>query len=835
MTLPIINLQSVPQTPRDETKRDKHVKTHLTPSYSFGLGFLPSFQFNSPRNINLLSTLSPQRFFQVSNNLNRALGKKEGDKNVFNSQTPSKNVNKFLDSISSLNDKENEDSLISNDSGLFSMNDQINSSFETPKKDFFTPKKVLNVKRTKLSITESPSSSIASKIETIASPPRSIRSSITQDNDDDWSLTLDDVLLSSYSKYKAFKNNNQSSILKDVSQNKIIARMVYNKAKILKTPKQISARLFKLTKDLEIPTLEQEIDELIQTPLEELISSAYSINTTDIDKELDSIFNKDFHNPFSITDFQITYQSHDNSKTFEFVKLGSVVSTHELKSQAELIQEGVFNSTNTIHSLVLDKFDNNLMVIYKVNHGLDLNMKGVNNFTTLDSVISNSNPFDLDKGDINAFLRILVDNSNGLINWTCNTRIFKNDHMILECNDPVFGFLNKAVNKVEITIPFLKNFWRGFLSMLMNGNGALMEEIKIIQIIHSSTEGQLCFINRFQKPGKSHEKPELKGKADFQIIRSDNLFGNDLRTVLEKAESVTTDEAEKSDDIDDNETVLANSSPIKLSPKRNFHIDLSPGKLLSFAETGPSTAPIFNSKAISQAQYREQLGINGRQFQSSPDVISPFNSSQFDMSNRTTTPSSSIMTSTPGRQFLYPMNSTNQFPEQPMQFQNQVMVNVGNGFVPLNSLLLQVQQRYAQQQQLQQQQQQFQQQQLQQAQIVQMQRMTLMQQQQQQQQFQTMPLTYTGVPILTPLGYIPNPINSAPASQTTFNFNGKKTKDPKPIKFGPMLEYDPSKDHRVKIKEKKVTKPGVSVLHIPRESPVYIYKPPKRKSSSNSA
>lgn len=71
------------------------IKNSITPSYSFGLGFLPSFQFCSPRNVNLMNSLSPLRFFQVSNNLNKVIYKREDkreDKNVFHSgsNTPSR-------------------------------------------------------------------------------------------------------------------------------------------------------------------------------------------------------------------------------------------------------------------------------------------------------------------------------------------------------------------------------------------------------------------------------------------------------------------------------------------------------------------------------------------------------------------------------------------------------------------------------------------------------------------------------------------------------------------------------------------------------------------------
>lgn len=97
-----------------------------------------------------------------------------------------------------------------------------------------------------------------------------------------------------------------------------------------------------------------------------------------------------------------------------------------------------------------------------------------------------------------------------------------------------------------------------------------------------------------------------------------------------------------------------------------------------------------------------------------------------------------------------------------------------------------------------------------------------------------------------PVNQLQPPV-SAPASQTSFLMNnnqkrGSNKENNRPIKFGPMLEYDPSKDTataaasaEARAKSKKNSKPGVSILNIPRDTPVYIYKPPKRKASSNSS
>ncbi|EGV63225.1 hypothetical protein CANTEDRAFT_135056 [Yamadazyma tenuis ATCC 10573] len=164
----------------------------------------------------------------------------------------------------------------------------------------------------------------------------------------------------------------------------------------------------------------------------------------------------------------------------------------------------------------------------------------------------------------------------------------------------------------------------------------------------------------------------------------------------------------------------------------------------------------------------------------------------------------------------------------------QLMVNVGSGYVPFGSLSQELQERYmgVQKQFELQQQQQIQQ--------------ALLQQIQMNNLAGTNLQPHQGIAMNT--GNIPL---SAPASQTSFadpaskSYNTGQKKHSKPIKFGPMLEYDPSKDNAAaaaaaeaasaalaKAKARGESRPGVSVLNIPRDTPVYIYKPPKRKGPS---
>lgn len=922
MTNPSINVtQAPPQTPRAfDNKREginsnvsSIMKANLTPSYSFGLGFLPSFQFNSPRNLNLLNSLSPQRFFQVSNNLNKVVNKQATERNIF-TNTPSRfdnnTPNKFLSSLSSMTSaspkkNETEDSTTEE---MFSVNEDsqnvtnltVYDDQATPKRtrtrsisesEFLTPNKLF-LKKRRISVTESPNTTMASKIETIASPPKSLRSSsITSlskfDDDKSWSPELDDILLSSYLKYKAFKKNNQSSILKNVSQNKVISRMVYNKTKILKTTKQIASRLFKLTKDQKdftSPSLNDEIDELIQTPLEALISGSTNYSKSDtinsaeinaqIDKELDLIFTPDFESNISnfkinINDCELSYKA--NSYKHDFIRLKDVNNKAELKSSHILTKELNLYSSK-LHQSLLSRFESNSVPIFQIKNTLNLKMQGNQDFSSLDSIISNINPLDYNNGDISSYVQISINNlgfNRTTVNWNCNSRIFKNGSLIFESDDTVFGILNNDTNNIDATVPFLKNFFKGFLSLLINGNDPnLANEIKVVQIISDQMEPELCLIHEFN----SLDQP---GSSNFQLIKSADLFGDDLRAILEENEE-RTDHIDDTDsnatsnedsspvkaveeEDDDNATVIADSSPIRGSdsPKRQFRIDLTSARNFPFTHNGPATAPIFNSSLVtSQTQQSFQnpqlanhslstsnlnnfSSYGSDKLSSTPEVISPFNSFHYDTmatksySFSANTPASSIVTSTPAKSSdnLNSINSMN-MPMNPsvmMQFnqgnqQPQLMVNLGTGYVPFNSLPPALQEKY-----------------------IDVQKQFQIQQQQQQQQQQRMMYYQQSMNSQIPMGQMMNQgrvlqnipmnqyhtLNSAPASQTTFAFNQKKNKEnPKSIKFGPMLAYNPSKSKdQPKMKEKKTNEPMMGVIHMPNIQ-LSNYRPPKRKSSN---
>ena len=936
-------------------------KTNLTPTISFGLGFLPSFPFNSPRNLNILNSLSPQRFFQTSNSLNRAVSAKKsdsgvgtgagagagvgagagagattttttGDKNVFTPITPSKINSRFLDSLSSSLTKSKSDSDSSiNDSGDLwsSANDSNNLSNLTsiyedspanaakpashmtkPNNDeFLTPNRIFAKpssskmdftnpsKKRRVSIQDSPSSSIASKIETIASPPRGSRSSVSSlpmdSTDKIWNKQLDDALMSSYLKYKTFKTNNdsQSTVLKNVSENKVISRMLLNKTGVLRNPKQVASRLYKLTKmtlrkestDLS-PSVANEIEELIKTPLDNLIGTNLldSINTTEIneqiDKELDLIFSPEnnFNHSsesipnITIDDFILNYEK-SHSKVHHFTKLGCKLNSSIELTSSSLIKVLQLDSSSLLTKNIIQKFESKNLEVFQLSNHLNVNMKQSNSFISLDSVISSANPLDLENGSVNAFMKLLVSNDNdkdSVLNWNCNSKIFNDNELLLELNQPIDGYYNGSNDKFEVTVPFLKNFWNGFLSLLVNGgdNENLISKISIVQIIHDgkyfdeNSQVKGCFVHKFSK-GNSN------GSTDYQTINYVPIDNEDKN--VDDVEGVEGDGLNDDGLNDDNETVLADSSPIRnfeITPRRPMKLDLSSTKRPSITP-GPATAPLFNSKDIYQANRQNGLNsynpfhsqsysniptINSQQQQQqqqpnsdtksplihkngpnpipTPDMVSPFH----PMTGGFVPEINSMATSTPAKFF------GDSRPQQMTQLPQQPQFPMGQTF----------QQKYIQQPQF--------------PQMMDHQQVMLLQQQIPNQVPQ-MGLQYpqsnmNQIPNVNPFSQ-PQPFsqpmddqflnqammqqrqpfqpltmnnqqnqfytNQMPNSTANPNPNPKKSKDKSvQIKFGPMLEYDPSKNRKAST-GKLSQKPAAGLYRFPVNTPVSMYKPPK--------
>ncbi|KAL6453715.1 hypothetical protein SBY92_005287 [Candida maltosa Xu316] len=693
----IPSIQVPPETPRDKTKdisNSNHGSINrnlITPSFSFGLSFSPSFNFNSPT----VQTLSPANFLNLNNNFTKGLNK-----------TPvAKKHNKFLEALTksanadsttpereeqsnsnSNSNTEEEDDLWStiNTSQAHQHNSTNHTSIYEDEPDhknagsFLTPNKLvldkineeekksptlkeaavisprssedastnIIVKKRKLSfnhhhdITDSPNNSVASKIDSTVQSPMarkpSIANSVTsnqqssQSDDKVWWTELDEVLISSLYKYKKFKDQdafNASSVLKKTSQNKVLSRMLLNKTGVLRSTKQISSRIFrlsksgKLIKDSKTPqtagSSNDEIDDLLQTPLEDLITGQSSTDSckrnaiiddelnillasSPLDEEFDSIIYK-----LQVREFKMIHKFGQG-----FHDITNLVSIDVTKSVSIPLDESIR------HKLKVKNVPTWLMT-----HDLNLNCNHISSSTPMSAVSptfqQQQRHLNLSSTNLQSYMTIDVacgDKPYSMLNWRSSITVFKKDERLLDVVDVVNGYYSESSKSYSLQIPFLKNFFVGYIGFLINGGLITPDEnLRVIQIIYSNRNDEMKFV-------LNHSS------IHAYIIHEFNMAGNSgmskLNIVNVEDEYLSPVKVDKCVEIDDNETVLADSSPMKFSPnsskswdtpsKTQLKIDPSKANDINIAaNAGPLTAPIYNAELLNRKMIDEQERLNG--------------------------------------------------------------------------------------------------------------------------------------------------------------------------------------------------------------------------------
>lgn len=691
------NLPSIlipPETPRAKAKDSNTSnlgsvnRNILTPSFSFGLNFLPSFNFNSPS----VQAISPGNFLHISNSFNKAINRTPITSTSLALVPPStgKKHNRFLEALtrssqqdgdnnkegSSVSDTDNNDEIWStvntsqaqhNSTNQTSMYEDENdhekdNSFLPPNKlvlekieennkspsldkaadispktagdDYIVKKRKLS---TDQSLTDSPNNSVASKIDsTMQSPINYRKQSVaysTKSNSSSsaiadekvWWPELDDVLIKSLYKYKKFKEDqdsfNASSILKKTSQNKIISRMLLNKTGILRTTKQISSRIFrlsksgKLVKETKTPQTgsfaNNNLDDILLTPLRSLVNARGSIDSsklnTIIDEELDMLLgtsplNEEFDDTLyklEIRDFRLSFRSVHDHHIFT-----NLVSIDVNKSLSVPIEEAI-----------RIKLELKKVPAWIINHDLNLNCHHIASSTPC-SAVSASHQFQqlhlsLTGGNFESHMTIDVscgEKSHKILSWRSHIVVYKKGNKLLEVVDVINGYFSESSKSYTLQIPFLKNFFLGYITYLANGAAITPDEnLKIVQIIYSNPKSGTMEFDLGESTIRAYIIHELNiagtsGSSKINII-----------DVHSKYQS-----ASKQDhcDIDDNETVLADSSPLKLSPnssrqwdtpsKSRLRIDTNKANIDGGAIAGPMTAPIYNAELLNKKMLDEQ-------------------------------------------------------------------------------------------------------------------------------------------------------------------------------------------------------------------------------------
>lgn len=834
-----------PQTPRSSGQ-----KASITPSFSFGLGFLPSFQFSPSR------LISPQRFFQVGSvgsTLAKAVGPRESSLNaasdVFDERQKDHN---HANTSSSVNDSLND--------SLWSMNSAqqvsgVTSIYEeeSDSKPYLTPSKLVVLKspvrqsgvtsgpNNPFDVAEEPSKAAIgtpandsrSQLEQLASAKRRRISKVLFQGSDDsteeengpggqdaaekvWTDELDRVLYLAYLKYKEFKQANAGSPgLRNASQNNIISAMILNKTGSKRSPKQIASRLHRLLRQIKpafdsLPEVEipHSVASSDANDISPRTAESHNINE-DISSLLVSSPFSDANgiNGYAVTPSELTIayiNKNDSSKSLHFTKLLSTTTkTIHLNQLRETLSQPVNNLlSDPLMARVISKNTS----LSHIKHCINITSGG----TSPHSASSPIGSLSTDDGYFKANIKLCVEANHppqGVLNWKCHTLIFKQGHIILKYNEDVNAY--PSGRNFELPIPFLKQFWSGYLTYMQNGgyDEASMNELSIVQLIYS-------------------------GDGDFDALKSTvyGILAHDFTIQLNSDGCSTVDAINLTGEVKNQ-----GDAPKKLSAS-------APPPLTINAHDSTSNAPIYNASVVSNLNQemirrQEQIKKGESPAGQSISICSPFSAQPTPRHFSTSTPAKDlpvvykqamtlqapVMQQMPYSHFV--VANEDGIKDQAYQFYQQAAPPM-NQFQAVQQPMMPQMVAVNQESQMQQMQQQ------------------LINQQRLMMQYQS---HYP--PALQPTITVPN---SAPASQMYF-FQGSErpltakavkspvvnqaqltnheTNKPKPmeITFGPILEYDPSKGIPKKQRLASTSSINKIGMGVHRYAQVSMYQPNKKK------
>lgn len=736
-----------------------------------------------------------------------------------------------------------------------------------------------NTKKRKLSFSCTPNRSVASEIDTTVESPIVTGSStevlpnvplVFAGNNEDkvWYPELDEMLIKSFLKYREFKSNkvanNASSALKHTSQNKILSRMLHNKTGILRTAKQISSRLCRLSKLNRLsgtkptkPTPQQlqyfqELDDLMTTPLNDLFSnSQVSSNATNslYDPALDALLSSPINyepgnivpssHKLTLKEFHMNYTGSNQMENHTFLKLN--LQLESIESMSGL------GSRYNISSKILRRLRDEAIPLWLVKHDVNLRVNHQQHFftSTPKSAIGEAFhhfPLNLATGQFRAYMSIDIKcprPESNVLHWNSFSQFFKgknNDQKLAEVVDMVNGYRKVSDSSYSLQVPFMRQFFMGYFSYLVNGEGKVSEndDLRIYQVIYDNVDGTVDF---------NEENSAIKG----YVVHEFNMRGISGKSTVEVV-TIRDDETggheTKGQEQDDNETIPALSSPIRdtpssrenfTTPRRNdLQIDIKRANCVR-GIAGPMTAPAFDTSNAHFPNHLQQFPNSGNiQYQipmtavpmdgprpplqqsQSAAHMNAWRSQGAGVNLVTGTCDQSICTNlvanTSNSQNMFghptPLSQGNYF-NQVQQLPASVSLNQGGQNISINSQnTFHVPQNWNSQSGIiHQQQNNFQ---------IQLDNNFSRQNQLSHAQESVLPnAPVSGININQPQ------LNMGFAASST----NKENINPKEIKFGPILEYDPSENTKRLHKTKKTSKQQFGTNCFPVNPPVNIYKP----------
>ncbi|KAK6877727.1 hypothetical protein K4I79_005750 [Candida tropicalis] len=169
----------------------------------------------------------------------------------------------------------------------------------------------------------------------------------------------------------------------------------------------------------------------------------------------------------------------------------------------------------------------------------------------------------LTKGIFQSYMIVDVsceERSQSMLNWRNSLTVYKKGEKLLDVVDVVNGYFSESSKSYTLQIPFLKNFFIGYIGFLINGGAITPEEdLKIVQIIYSNIKNEDMNFNLERSQIRAYIVHELNmagtsGNSKIDIVNVHEVYKS------------PAPQPEVPVEIDDNETVLADSSPYKMSP-----------------------------------------------------------------------------------------------------------------------------------------------------------------------------------------------------------------------------------------------------------------------------
>lgn len=601
----------LPQTPRHANR----APSGYTPNFSLdAFGQLPSFRLTPPRNLAFSSTLTPSRFFDPISRQHCDKGPLEESQdqialgaNLSSSfeSTLQLNLNQSFENESIADSMTTADSVdiwsFTNDTksqsgslGMIKENPEL-SLLITPEhfpraltetKKMHSPitldEAAASVsKKRRLSVpSDSPCGKLATLVAHLPSPTRKRTLSVESDfrsSKKVWSKSLDEELMRCFHKLNAYKQDHGSDsvVFRNTTQNKTISKMLLRKCGIIRTPKQIAARLQKISKTEASLTQEAESNLL-------LAGSRHALSTSTPKKN-------DFIGLWpTITDLNLTFKyTNAMQPTHSFIKASQQTGQEPNSILLSALKE-LFTTNNTKLGADLDNLAPSILrhnaTVHHIICKMDLNAEVSKNLSPI-SPMTNPRQFTTDNGRFLSTLRVAIRKTLEDLEkatYKVTSTVYKGENRtLLQGTESINGY-HLGHDTAELYIPFLQKFWAGFLTFVANGSNDTDEirDLTILQLLYEDQESEKkifgLLIYQFQPAPSQLATAEI---TSFELKLEDS----------------------REQELDDLETILASSplrSPPQRSPAAAPHLLLNIDVANRFDCPGPMSAPPSDTSGL---------------------------------------------------------------------------------------------------------------------------------------------------------------------------------------------------------------------------------------------